>query len=341
MLTSQIMNALAYFHDKNVVHKDLKPENILFQDTTADSPIKVIDFGLAELFEKSEQHSRNAAGTALYMAPEVFRRDFTLKCDVWSAGVILYLLLTGQLPFYGKTIEEVQYKVCYHQPNFQRDCQHLSESAINLLSQMLDKDPSQRPSACQVLKHSWFSQSTKTDCQPQLMSPVIRDNMKKYMKQSHLKNALVNMMAHQLNVSGSQIRQINEIFHSLDKDGNGTLSHAEITEGLSRVGMPQWDINRIVQSIDVDDSGNVSYTEFLAACYTWRESELNVVWTAFNKMDKDGDGKISTDEFCRVISGGDGKLIPRKDFKDMVSQIDTNKDGQIDWDEFLEYMRHS
>lgn len=114
------------------------------------------------------------------------------------------------------------------------------------------------------------------------------------MRQSHLKNALVNLMVHQLNVTGPQIRQINQIFRQLDKNGDGTISHSELTEGklqlnitalftliytwrffvlhvtlmrnyrecsgLAQVGLPQWDINRIIQSIDVDDSGNVSYT---------------------------------------------------------------------------------
>eukprot|EP00920_Eleutheroschizon_duboscqi_P034489 GHVT01082735.1.p1 GENE.GHVT01082735.1~~GHVT01082735.1.p1 ORF type:complete len:459 (+),score=41.23 GHVT01082735.1:415-1791(+) len=94
-IMSQLLSALAYFHSKNVVHKDLKPENVLFQDKSFDAQIKVIDFGLAELFDREEQTSRNAAGTALYMAPEVFKRKFNQKCDIWAAGVIMYFLLTG------------------------------------------------------------------------------------------------------------------------------------------------------------------------------------------------------------------------------------------------------
>ncbi|CDJ35704.1 CAM kinase, CDPK family, putative [Eimeria mitis] len=111
------------------------------------------------------------------------------------------------------------------------------------------------------------------------------------------------------------------------------------TASLAQVGLPQWDINRIIQSIDVDDSGNVSYTEFLAACYSWQESELNVIWTAFQKMDKDGDGKISVPEFEAVLGGEDYRLVPKDTIKALVAQIDKNGDGQIDWDEFLQYMK--
>ncbi|OEH76491.1 CAM CDPK domain-containing protein [Cyclospora cayetanensis] len=253
----QLMNALAYFHSKHVAHKDLKPENVLFQDSSPDSPIKVIDFGLAELFEKTDAHSKNAAGTALYMAPEVFMRYLSLKCDIWSAGVMMYFLLTGCLPFIGNTIEEVKDKVCNSEPDYARECAHLTGEAVSLLKWMLIKPEDERPTATEVLKHPWFNQANVKVIQ---ISPLICENMKKYMRQSHLKNALVNMMVHQLNVTGPQIRQINDIFRQLDKDGDGTISHTELTEGLEQVGLPQWDINRIIQSVDVDDSGNVSYT---------------------------------------------------------------------------------
>jgi len=336
-LMRQLMQALTYIHDKRVAHKDLKPENVLFQDKSPDSPIKIIDFGLAEMFKPTESHSQNSSGTALYMAPEVFKRDFDLKCDVWSAGCIMYFLLTGLLPFSGQTIEEVQNKVCHHEPPFSRDCKHISAPAADLLRRMLTKEPKLRPSAKEVLRHKWFAQA---ETMTQDLSPNICVNMKKYMNQSNLKNALVNMVAHQLNVTGRQIRQINEIFRTLDKDGNGTLSHVELTEGLLKVGIPKWDINRIIQALDVDQSGNISYTEFLAAAYTWRDAELNIVWTAFQKMDVDGDGKITVDEFIQVLQGGaDNRFIDQSEIKMMVQQIDTNHDGLINWDEFFDYMK--
>ncbi|PFH37490.1 calcium-dependent protein kinase CDPK6 [Besnoitia besnoiti] len=335
-LMKQMMNALAYFHSQHVVHKDLKPENILFQDKSPHSPIKIIDFGLAELF-KSDEHSTNVAGTALYMAPEVFKRDVTVKCDVWSAGVVMYFLLSGCLPFTGTSLEEVQEKATYAEPNYALECRHLTPQAIDLLKRMLTKDPRQRPSASEVLKHVWFNQANTAEIQ---ISPLMCDNMKRYMRQSHLKNALVNLMAHQLNVTGQQIRHINQIFRQLDKNGDGLLSHQELTEGLLEAGVPRWDINRILQSVDVDDSGNVSYTEFLAACYSWQETELNILWTAFQKIDKDGDGKISVREFCDLVLGHDNKLVPEEDMEGLVAQMDKNGDGLIDWDEFVAYMRH-
>lgn len=101
-------------------------------------------------------------------------------------------------------------------------------------------------------------------------------------------------------------------------------------------------------------SGSISYTEFLAACYTWRESELNIVWTAFNKLDTDHDGVISVEEFTKLLLSGDDEVNQSKlmrpranqsseaveqEIRELVRQVDRNGDGRIDWDEFLDYMR--
>lgn len=333
----QIMAALAYFHSRNIVHKDLKPENILMQEKSHHSSIKIIDFGLAEIFKSVDDHSSHAAGTVLYMAPEVFLRDITTECDVWSAGVVMYFLLAGTLPFTGKSIKEVRNNVLNTEPKYDEDCIHITPEGINLLQLMLQKDPTQRPTAREVLSHPWFRYS-KSNNEPICINNRLLHNLKSYMKQNQLKHALVNMMAHQLNVTGPQIKQITKTFKQLDQDGNGVLTPEELISGLQSAGVPQWDINRIVQSMDVDDTGFISYTEFLAACYEWRDSELGVIKAAFNKMDIDGDGKLSVDEFEKVLCSGDQKLLVQKDWDAVIKAADTNGDGVVDWSEFLNYM---
>ncbi|EER02601.1 calcium-dependent protein kinase, putative [Perkinsus marinus ATCC 50983] len=110
-VTREVLTALSFMHNQGVVHKDLKPENILFVDVSEPSNVKVIDFGLAELFGVNVEKSMNVAGTAFYMAPEIFRPPFDYKCDIWSLGVILYLLLTGYLPFFGTSVSDVKSNV--------------------------------------------------------------------------------------------------------------------------------------------------------------------------------------------------------------------------------------
>eukprot|EP01053_Blabericola_migrator_P003658 Blabericola_migrator_1__3657@NODE_2096_length_3280_cov_158_697790_g1327_i0_p1_GENE_NODE_2096_length_3280_cov_158_697790_g1327_i0NODE_2096_length_3280_cov_158_697790_g1327_i0_p1_ORF_typecomplete_len702_score114_12Pkinase/PF00069_25/1_1e71Pkinase_Tyr/PF07714_17/3e50EFhand_7/PF13499_6/3_8e11EFhand_7/PF13499_6/5_7e13EFhand_7/PF13499_6/1_1e14EFhand_8/PF13833_6/0_018EFhand_8/PF13833_6/1_6e05EFhand_8/PF13833_6/5_3EFhand_8/PF13833_6/8_1e05EFhand_8/PF13833_6/0_0029EFhand_8/PF13833_6/2_3e07EFhand_1/PF0003 len=352
-IMQQILLALSYFHSQKIAHKDLKPENVLFQDTSPTSPIKVIDFGLAEIFRKTDEYSHNAAGTVLYMAPEVFQRRLDLKCDVWSAGVLMYLLLTGHLPYSGKSVSEIKNKVLRDEPLWDVQCRYVSETGIDLLKKMLQKQPRQRLSASEALQHPWFQSENLGKV---VLPPSICENMKRYMKQAGLKNVLINLMAHQLDFTGGQVKLISDVFNKLDKDQNGLLSASELTLGLRNAGLQPWEITKIIQALDIDGSGSISYTEFLAACYTWRESELNIVWTAFNKLDTDADGVISVEEFSRLLLGGgdvdqdltQSRLIKRRegnreqleeDVRKLVQEIDRNGDGKIDWDEFIDYMR--
>lgn len=225
----QLLEAVNYFHTQKVAHKDLKPENILFQSAAPDSPIKVIDFGLAEIFERLEDLSEVAAGTYLYMAPEVLDYIVTLKCDIWSAGCIMFQLLTGEVPFPGATIEAVEYKLRHDDPPFSKlSSLPISRSAVDLLQRMLNKDYRTRISAHECLAHPWLAAGRESSIH---LPREICDNLKKYRKQSNLKNVLTNMLAHQLNVTGTQIRRITDIFRSLDKDGNGYLSKRELGDG--------------------------------------------------------------------------------------------------------------
>ena len=96
----QLLSAVQYCHNNNIVHRDLKPEYLVLQNKNADSPIKVIDFGTSQVYDPSKQMKENY-GTPYYMAPEVIKTNYTEKCDVWSCGVILYVLLSGTPPFNG------------------------------------------------------------------------------------------------------------------------------------------------------------------------------------------------------------------------------------------------
>uniref|UniRef100_A0A0G4HZ07 non-specific serine/threonine protein kinase n=1 Tax=Chromera velia CCMP2878 TaxID=1169474 RepID=A0A0G4HZ07_9ALVE len=367
LVMQQLLSALFYMHSKRVVHKDLKPENILFADSASSSQgqIKLIDFGLAEMFKGSPQNglggsgeegegwdeedmSHNAAGTALYMAPEVFERNFNHKCDIWSAGVVFYLLMTGSLPFRGKTIEEVRKAAsCSPVPLDTPQAAIFSKrtAARSLLLSMLEKDFKKRPSARECLDHAFFQQARQaTAGTSEALPPAIMSSIQSYMRQSNLKNALVNLMAHQLDMNVGQMREISKIFTSLDTDKSGTLSRDELSEGLARAGLQPWDIVRIVQAMDVDDNKSISYTEFVAACWTWEERELNVLWSAFCKMDLDGDGAVSVDEFIQALTGmerSDQRLLRGRseEVRKMVKEIDKNGNGRIEWDEFVDFLR--
>ena len=109
-IMKQVLSAISYSHKNNIVHRDLKPENILLDDNSKDLFIKIIDWGCAVSFS-TDKKMHEADGTAYYIAPEVLREEYDEKCDVWSCGVILYIMLCGYPPFNGATDDEIFEKV--------------------------------------------------------------------------------------------------------------------------------------------------------------------------------------------------------------------------------------
>lgn len=114
----QLLSAVAYCHSNNIVHRDLKPENLLIDVQSVGATLKVIDFGLSAFLESSKEKLTKKFGTSYYMAPEVLRKDYNEKCDIWSCGVILYILLSGKQPFNGISSRQIVRRVQQGQFSF-------------------------------------------------------------------------------------------------------------------------------------------------------------------------------------------------------------------------------
>lgn len=156
VLFRHLMQVVLYCHEIGVVHRDLKPENILLSTKASSSPIKLADFGLATYIEPG-QCLHGTVGSPFYIAPEVLAGGYNQAADVWSAGVILYILLSGTPPFWGKTKSRIFDAVRAADLQFPSDpWDRISGSAKNLVRGMLNTDPSKRVTALQVLDHLWM-----------------------------------------------------------------------------------------------------------------------------------------------------------------------------------------
>lgn len=150
------MSAVAYCHRLGIAHRDIKPENVLFDSRDR---LKLADFGSAEWFGGNEMMMMSGiVGTPYYVAPEILSgEEYDHKVDVWSCGVILYIMLSGVPPFYGDSPVETFDKVLRGNLRFPtRIFRSVSPEAKDLLRKMLCKDPSRRLSADQVLRHPWL-----------------------------------------------------------------------------------------------------------------------------------------------------------------------------------------
>ena len=152
----QIMSGIEYCHNQGISHRDLKPENILYlnEDNEKDNPLKIIDFGLSKYFKQSKLTSK--VGSVHYVSPEVLEQSYTEKCDVWSGGVILFLLLSGKFPFYGRNDNEIFDKIINYNYNMNDNAwKNISNEAKDLIKHMLVPE-NKRFKAKEVLAHPWF-----------------------------------------------------------------------------------------------------------------------------------------------------------------------------------------
>mmetsp|Transcript_26000 Transcript_26000/g.53380 ORF Transcript_26000/g.53380 Transcript_26000/m.53380 type:complete len:346 (-) Transcript_26000:9-1046(-) len=160
----EILHAVRYLHQHNVLHRDIKPENILFQTLDENSPIKLIDFGLARKHfpHKGEPPLTSVSGTPYYIAPEVLRKSYDKACDVWSVGVIAHILLCGQPPFNGANGKVICRSVVIDPVRFSSKVwKDISVSAKDFVARLLRKDPKKRLTAEQALRHPWILNQIK------------------------------------------------------------------------------------------------------------------------------------------------------------------------------------
>jgi calcium-dependent protein kinase len=151
-------------HLQGIGHRDLKPENFMLINKNIDSELKLIDFGLGKRFLQAETHMHSMVGTPYYIAPEVLKGDYTMKCDVWQLGVIFYILLSGYPPFNGDDNKTIFNGVMNKEPNFSDSVwKTVSKSCISLLKSMLTKNPEQRPSISDCLQNEWFRDAANSN----------------------------------------------------------------------------------------------------------------------------------------------------------------------------------
>ena len=175
-MIKQVLGAVAYCHDSNIVHRDLKPENVLIDKELGNS-LKIIDFGTSIEIKQGELLT-TTHGTSYYIAPEVLNKKYNEKCDVWSVGVMLFILLSGKPPFDGADDNEITENVKIGKYKFDgKQWKKISDDAKDLIKQMLELKYEKRISARECLRHPWFANAPETEIDPDLIRESLANLM--------------------------------------------------------------------------------------------------------------------------------------------------------------------
>ncbi|CAM8960013.1 unnamed protein product [Rhodiola kirilowii] len=335
-LARTIVGVIETCHSLGVMHRDLKPENFLFVNSHNDSQLKTIDFGLSVFFKPGERFS-DVVGSPYYVAPEVLCKRYGPEADVWSAGVIIYILLTGVPPFWAESENDIFEEVLHADLDFSSDpWPSISSSAKDLIRRMLIRDPKQRITAHEVLRHPWIQVDGVAPDKP--LDSAVLSRLKQFSAMNKLKKMAFRVIAECL--SEEEIAGLKEMFKMIDTDNSGQISFEELKVGLKRFGdnLKESEILDLMHAADVDNNGTIDYGEFIAATLHFNKIEKeDHLFAAFSYFDKDGSGYITQDELqqaCEDFGIVDAHL------DDMIKEADQDNDGRIDYNEFVAMMQN-
>ena len=346
-IMKQVLCAVNYLHLNNIAHRDIKLENILVeQEITSNDEqllnVKLIDFGTSNYVKtENTNYFTVKVGSPFYMAPEVLNKKYNNKCDIWSCGVIMFMLLRGHPPFKGENQEELFKSIQNDIINY-NEMTEISELAKELMSKMLERNVDLRYSADECLKHKWMKiYNEKSEVMKREVVTSALNNISNYHATEKLQQATMAYIVHFISFN-KEVEDLKTVFNEFDKNKDGLLSFEEIDHAFTRYCMNKGlqnftQKNKLIQmldEIDTEKTGHISYEQFLRISIDQREIlNENNLRSAFEKFDTNKDGKLSKEEIKNVLGIKDFAYV-----NELLKLVDENKDGFISFEEFKSLM---
>eukprot|EP00347_Sterkiella_histriomuscorum_P023324 403335085 len=352
IVIEQVLRALNYMHTNKLVHRDLKTENVVYAPNKNDGgdfdslEVKLIDFGFANA---NNNKLTEFVGTPYYVAPEIINREkYGSACDIWSLGVMTYLLIDGNYPFNASNQEELFAKITSKQaPSYSGAAWAVvSEPCKQFVQACLTFDQGKRPSASKLLNHDWVMLNRPGEGgEPKLamqkkLSSKIAANIVTSKVATEYEWAIIQYM-NQLNINKNETDNLRKLFEAVDDDKNGTLSFDEIKKILKQhLSSEDYDefVKLIKDKLDSNSNGRIDYSEFLDLTVEHKKllSRFNLEIT-FNNLDVDNSGFLTIDELKKTFEAA-GNKKSQQFWDQFMAGVDKNGDGEIHLEEFISAM---
>ncbi|KAI5598902.1 hypothetical protein POPTR_002G176700v4 [Populus trichocarpa] len=312
----QILCVVAFCHLQGVVHRDLKPENFLFTSGSEDADMKLIDFGLSDFFRPDERLN-DIVGSAYYVAPEVLHRSYSLEADIWSIGIITYILLCGSRPFWARTESGIFRAVLRSDPNFEDlPWPSVTPEAKDFVKRLLNKDYRKRMTAVQALTHPWL----RDDSRPIHVDILIYKLVKVYLHATPFKRAALKALSKAL--TEDELFYLRAQFNLLGPNGDGSVSLDNFRMALVHNATDAMRESRVPEILNAMESlsyRKMYFEEFCAAAISTYQLEALEGWeqiasTAFEHFEQEGNRVISVEELARELNVGPSAYTIIKDW---------------------------
>lgn len=333
----KVVSALLYCHKKGICHRDIKPENILFEHESNEGEIKLIDFGLSRKYNAQEKMN-TVLGTPYYVAPEVLQGSYDEKCDIWSVGAFIYIMLCGEPPFNGKNNNAIFKRILNEDVTYPPEkFKNASDEVMDLMKKCLVKNPQKRLSAEEVMNHKWFTSVYNEVHNKNKLDPNVLTNLKEFSFSDKIQKMALKFIINQM--EEKELDHLREVFQAIDTDHTGAINRDELLECFKKAGIKtnSDEVDKMIKRIQDSQPGKINYSEFLIATMDLKKNvDKEKLISAFSYFDVDKTGLISAEDIENAFLRSGKKILDSEEIKSIIMEATKGKETtSISLDEFL------
>eukprot|EP00948_MAST-09A_sp_MAST-9A-sp1_P001350 g1350.t1 len=332
-ILQSILSAVSYLHSKGIVHRDLKLENFVLTDKKDVSNLKLIDFGLSTKYtKKGGEKLHERLGTIFYVAPEVLNENYDEKCDIWSIGVIAYMLLSGKCPWTKTDQDDIMDEILDGEIRYPKYLwKKYSANCVDFVKTLLQKDPKKRPDARNALDHPWMH---AMDHSTHHIDHKVLGNLKNFIYYPKFKKAALKAIA--FSKTDTEIKKLREAFEEIDTEKQGVLTWNEFHDVMAENKVSESEIKEAFEMLDHDHNAYINYTDFIAAAMSKKnymdEQSLHM---AFYEFDRERKGFISKKDLHAIL----GDTYDVVEIEKMMIEAEFQNPEKVSFDEFASFLK--